>query len=216
MPPPTSLPGLDRLIAICQQHALACELCPPLASASELKEFISGEPLDPQLAAVYQRIGGAKLGPLSIYRPDLEWDGLVPENMDLRRHGLMPFLASLIFAKEIGFSYYLATVPRLADSQGLQPVVYIDFMEPPTTVPVASSVDRFFDTYSRYLELMVVDPEYIYSRNPEIIFPRGVPQLIARDEPLMELVRAGRFDFLTGDDEEGHQWTQRLPSSRQE
>jgi hypothetical protein len=212
----TSLPGLDRLIAICQQHTLICELYPPLASASELKEFISGEPLDPQLAGMYQRIGGAELSRLSIYRPDLEWDGLVPHNMKLRGYGFTSFLASLTFAKETGFSYYFATVPRLADSRGLQPVVYIDFMEPPTAVPVASSVDRFFDTYSRYIELMVVDPEYIYSRVPEASFPWGVPQLIARDEPLMELVRAGRFDFLTGEDEEGHQWTQRLPASRLE
>ena len=216
MPTATSLPGFDRLIDVCQQHALPCELFPPLASASQLKEFIPGEPLDPQLAAVYQRIGGAELGLVSVYRPDLEWDGLVPHNMSLRQHGFAPFLAALIFAKRIGFSYYLATVPRLADSHGLQPVVYIDFMSELTVVPVASGVDRFFDTYSRYLELMVVDPEYIYSRVSEVTFPWGVSHLIAHDEPLMELVRAGRFDFLTRDDEEGHQWTQRLPSARLE
>jgi hypothetical protein len=214
MPTSTSLPGLDRLIAICQQHALPCELYPPLALASELKEFISGEPLDPQLAGMYQRIGGAELGPFSIYRPDLEWDGLAPENMKLRQYGFTPFLASLIFASETGFSYFLATVPRLADSQGLQPVVYIEFMGSLATFPVASSVDRFFDTYSRYLELMVVDPEYIYSRNPEVTFPWGVPQLIARDEPLLEQLRAGRFDFLTEDDESGRRWIQRLAAAR--
>jgi hypothetical protein len=215
MPASTSLPGLDRLIAICQQHSLPCELYPPLASALGLKEFISGEPLDPQLAGMYQRIGGAELSRLSIYRPDLEWDGLVPWNMELRRGGFTPFLASLVFAVKTGFSYYLATVPRLADSRGVQPVVHVDGYEG-HAIPVASSVDLFFDTYSRYLELMVVDPEYIYCKVPEVTFPWGVPQLIANDEPLMELIRAGRFDFLTRDDEEGHQWTQRLPSSRQE
>jgi len=211
MPLPTALHGLDRLVAICQQHALACELYPPLSSASDLKALVSGEPLDPQIAAIYQRIGGAELGPLSIYRPDLEWDGLVPWNMELRRGGFTPFLASLSFAKETGFSYYFATVPRLADSRGVQPVMHVDGYEA-HAVPVASSVDRFFDTYSRYLELMVVDPGYIYSRVAEISFPWGVSQLIARDETLMESIRAGRFDFLTRDDAEGHQWTQRLLS----
>jgi len=215
MPTSTSLPGLDRLIAICQQHSLPCELYPPLSSGSELKEFISGEPLDPRLAAMYQRIGGAELGPLSIYRPDLEWDGLVPENMDLRKLGFKPFIASLIFAKETGFSYYFATVLSLADARGVQPVVHVDGYEG-HAVPLASSVDYFFDTYSRYLELMVVDPEYILSRVSEVTFPWGVPHLIAHDEPLMELIRAGRFNFLTSDNEEGHQWTQRLLSSRQE
>ncbi|HEX8704946.1 MAG TPA: hypothetical protein VF815_39300 [Myxococcaceae bacterium] len=210
-----SLPGLDQLIAICQQHSLPCELAPPLALASELKEFISGEALDPQLVGMYQRIGGAELSRLSIYRPDLEWDGLIPWNMELRRGGFTPFLASLTFASETGFSYYYATVPGLADSRGVQPVVHVDGYEF-HAVPVASSVDRFFDTYSRYLELMVVDPEYIYSTVPEVTFPWGVPQLIARDEPLMELIRAGRFDFLTRDNEEGHRWTQRLLPSRLE
>ncbi|HVG60769.1 MAG TPA: hypothetical protein VNA24_19585 [Hyalangium sp.] len=47
---------------------------------------------------------------------------------------------------------------------------------------MSSSVDRFFDTYSRYLEVMVVDLEYLYSQVPEITFPWGVPHLIARDE----------------------------------
>lgn len=136
--------------------------------------------------------------------------------MRLRQDGFTPFLASLIFAKETGFSFFFATVPRLAGSQGLQPIVYIEFMDSLTTAPVASSVDRFFDSYSRYLELMVVDPGYIYSKVSEVSFPWGVPQLIARDEPLLEQVRAGRFDFLTEDDESGRRWTQRLVAAHVE
>jgi hypothetical protein len=57
---------------------------------------------------------------------------------------------------------------------------------------------------------MVVDPEYLYSQVSEVSFPWGVPQLIARDEPLMEQVRAGRFDFLTQSDAEAHKWVQKL------
>jgi hypothetical protein len=130
--------------------------------------------------------------------------------MSLREHGFTQFLTSLIFAKETGFSFFFATVPKLADVQGLQPVIYIEFMDSLTTAPVASSVDRFFEAYSRYLELMVVDPEYLHSGVSEVSFPWGVPHLIARDEPLLELVRAGRFDFLTEEDEAGRKWMQRL------
>ncbi len=122
----------------------------------------------------------------------------------------MHFLSSLVFGENTGFRIYFATVPRLADAQRVQPVIYIEAMDMLTCVPVASSVDRFFDTYSRYLEIMVVDPEYLYSRVPEAVFPWGVPQLIARDEPLIEQVRAGRFDFLTQSDEQAHQWVQKL------
>ncbi len=206
----SSLPGLDRLITVCGRHSLPLKLDPPLSSAPVPGAFILGEPLDDQLAAVYQRLGGAELGPLSLYPPGSGWLDLVPWNERLRRHGTLHFLSSLVFGENTGFRIYFATVPRLADAQRVQPVIYIEAMDMLTCVPVASSVDRFFDTYSRYLEIMVVDPEYLYSRVPEAVFPWGVPQLIARDEPLIEQVRAGRFDFLTQSDEQAHQWVQKL------
>lgn len=210
MTPHVPLSGLDRLRSVCRQHALPLRLAPPMASAPKQGEAIFGEPLDPQLASMYQVLGGAELGPISIYRPDSEWDGLIPWNVELREYHSILFQASHIFARETGFALYYATVPRLAGSQGLQPVIYIQAMEFPSAVPVASSVDRFFDTYSRYLELMVVDPEYIASGNPAAVFPWSVKELIAGDEPLMAQVRAGRFDFLTQEDEEAHRWVEQL------
>ncbi|MBN1203942.1 MAG: hypothetical protein JXB05_03325 [Myxococcaceae bacterium] len=51
----------------------------------------------------------------------------------------MHFNASLIFSWEMGFSLYYGTVPRLADAQGLQPVVHVDGDEAQYAVPVASS-----------------------------------------------------------------------------
>jgi hypothetical protein len=205
-----SLPGLDRLVTVCKNHSLPLRLKPPLPTMFAPGELILGEPLDAQLAAFYKRHGGAELGPLSLYRPGADELDLLPWNEWLRRHDTLHFRSSLIFGQKTGFSIYFATVPSLADDRGIQPVIYLEAVDMLTCVPVASSVDRFFDTYSRYLEVMVVDPEYLYSQVPEITFPWGVPQLIARDEPLMEQVRAGRFDFLTKSDKEAHQWVQQL------
>jgi hypothetical protein len=179
-------------------------------------ESIFGEPIDPQLAAVYERAAGGELGPLSLFSPGPEWNHLIPWNQRLRERELeaMHFRSSLIFGEQTGFALYLATVPRLADAQGLQPVIYIQAMEFSSVAPVASSVDRFFDLYSRYLELMVVDPGYLNNRVPEILFPWDVQQLIAKDEPLLALAQAGRFDFLTENDAEAHQWIQQLYTMR--
>jgi len=209
-----SLPGLDRLITVCERHSLPLKLNPPLPSAPVPGETILGETLDDQLAAVYQRVGGAELGPLSLYRPGMDWLDLIPWNERLRRRNTVHFSSSLIFGEETGFALYFATVPRLADARGLQPVIYIQAMDFLSTVPVASSVDRFFDTYSRYLELMVVDPQYIYDKNPSVVFPWSVQQLIARDESLMTQVRAGLFDFLTQEDESAQKWTRELLTVR--
>lgn len=214
MAPHAPLSGLDRLISVCQQHALPLKLASPMASAPKQGEDTFGEPFDPQLAIVYQFLGGAELGPISIYRPDSEWNGLIPWNAELREYNSILFQASHVFARETGFALYFATVPRLAEAQGPQPVIYIQAMEFPSAVPVASSVDHFFDTYSRYLELMVTDPEYIDSRNPTVVFPWSVKELIAHDERLMAQVRAGRFDFLTHEDENAHRWVQQLASAQ--
>lgn len=208
------LPDLDRLISVCQKHTLPVELSPPIASVPKLGEAVLGEPFDPQLAAIYQRVGGASFGPISLYRPDLEWNGLVPWNQELREYHSILFDASHVFAKEIGFALYFATVPRLANAHGVQPVIYIQAMDELSAVPVASSVDRFLDSYARYLELMVVDHEYIHSRVPEVVYPWSIPQLIARDEPLLEQLRVGAFDFLMQDDEDAQKWARELLTAR--
>jgi hypothetical protein len=112
-------------------------------------------------------------------------------------------------------SYYFGTVPGLANSEGLQPVVYAShYPGEVSAVPIASNVDRFFDTYSRYLDLMVVDAEYVETGIPELSFPWSVPQLIARDAPLMALVREGRFSHLVNNDEGTQGWVAQLLSTR--
>ncbi|MGZ3459409.1 MAG: hypothetical protein ACXU86_13005, partial [Archangium sp.] len=63
-------------------------------------------------------------------------------------------------------------------------------------MPVASNVDRFFDTLSRYLEAKAAEPRYQESGEADVSFPFDATEILARDERLVELMRAGRFDSL--------------------
>jgi hypothetical protein len=214
MPTNMRLPGFDRMIATCQQHSLPMALTPPTASAPRAGELVLGEPLDPQLAAVYQRLSTSTFGPFTLYGLGLGEHDLIPRNQWLREYGAIYFQAPLSFGQDIGFSLYYGTVPRLADSHGLQPVVYIQAHSGEQfAIPIASSVDRFFDLYSRYLERMAVDFEYVHTGLPELVFPWSVPGLVAADAPLIAQVRSGRFDFLANDEEGARMWVAELLSS---
>jgi hypothetical protein len=57
-------------------------------------------------------------------------------------------------------------------------------------------VDRFFETFSRYLEMVADDPDFKAGGTPTFVFPHDVPELIASDKPLVELIKDGRFDQL--------------------
>jgi hypothetical protein len=175
---------------------------------------VLGEPFDPQLAAAYLRLGSAELGPLTLFGPHSGEGGLIPKNEWLRQYDFVHTRSSLVFGKETGFAYYHGVVPRLANSQGIQPVVFISEYEDKYAAPVASSVDRFFYLYSRYLELLVADPGYGQPYANTINFPWGMTQLIVRDEPLMEQVFAGRFDFLADNYRDGVEWLQQLRTAR--
>jgi hypothetical protein len=60
----------------------------------------------------------------------------------------------------------------------------------PKVMPIASNVDRFFDSYSRYLEALVSHPRYRESGKTELLFPWHAAEILARDERLVELMRA--------------------------
>jgi len=45
-------------------------------------------------------------------------------NKGMRFHGEEPYLSTLLFGQIPMLAYYLATVPPLADSNGVQPVVF--------------------------------------------------------------------------------------------
>lgn len=210
MPPDSSLPGLDRLVAVCARHALTMELASVLASAPQQGERVFGEPFDPQLAAVYQRLGAGEFGLFNLLGPHSEEDGLIPQNQWLKERDHVQFRSSLVFGWKPGFAYYYGTVPSLADIAGLQPVIFIDAMEELFAIPIASSVDRFFHLYSRYLEFMVVDPDYVDTGIPDVQFPWDMAPQVVQDEPLIEQVRAGQFDFLIGNHRDALRWLQEL------
>jgi hypothetical protein len=189
------------------------KLSPPLPSTPHPGEWVLGAPFDPQLAAVYQRMGASTFGPFSLYGAGSEDHDLIARNRGLRKYDAIYFHAPLSFGQDTGFSLFYGAVPRLADSRGLQPVVYIQAHSGEQfAIPIASSVDRFFDLYSRYLERMAVDFEYIHTGLPELVFPWNVPELVAADAQLIAQVRAGHFDFLTNDEEGARQWLKELLS----
>lgn len=193
------LPGLERLTEVCRRNGIPVELEPPSLHPPQSGEGVGGLPFDPVLAAVYARSRRMAFGELDgfhLYRVD-DVSDLVRENEEVRWGWPEVFRTSLIvFAGEPALLYCFATVPGLADADGIQPVVKIDPYEDVVAIPVASSVDRFFDAYSHALE----------RRGEPIHFPWGLPDVIARDTPLVELLRAGRFDFLMGGCQDIHQW----------
>ncbi len=205
------LPGLDRLIEVCRRYTLPLRLPPPLDAAPRAAVPFLGQAFDPVLAAVYQRTGSATLGDFFIENPDPNArDNIFQWNEEWRLHGEEPLRSCIVFGMVPNLAFYFATVPRLADAQGLQPVLYIDNYDEKFIVPVASSVDRFFDAYSRYLEQVVQSPDYDPRHFSAVHFPLTVPALIARDRPLVERVRAGHFDSLMTTDEQTREWVQTL------
>ncbi|HLM45255.1 MAG TPA: hypothetical protein VK458_15375 [Myxococcaceae bacterium] len=163
--------------------------------------MLEGLPFDPVLASVYARVGFAR------FATNLEGGGWVLERSDDQVHGMEEETRRwgemwweelgepmIVFGGNI---YTYATVPSLADERGWQPVVEVDTYEgEPLVMPVASNVDRFFDSYSRYLEAVVADPRYLETGETELLFPLHATDILARDERLVELMRAGRFDAL--------------------
>jgi hypothetical protein len=96
-----------------------------------------------------------------------------------------------------GHVYTYATLPGLSEGWGRQPVVEVNTYEyEPRVMPVASSVDRFFDSYSRFLEALIAHPRLPGSSYTELAFPWDATDILARDERLVELMRARRFDSL--------------------
>jgi hypothetical protein len=153
------------------------------------------------LASVYARLGHAMVatelvGPgWILYRHDDQVHGLEERNKWWREEWWQELGEPVIVFG--GDLYTYATVPRLADERGRQPVVRVDTYEyDPHVMPVASNVDRFFDSYSRYLEALVADPQYQEAGETNLRFPWQATDILARDERLVELMHAGRFDSL--------------------
>jgi hypothetical protein len=149
------------------------------------------------LTAFYKRLGGLSFR-LALYvaSHDEQLDEILQENKGIQPYWPEPFRSLLVFGGQEALAYRYATVPSLADAQGFQPVVEIDPYEDIYARPVASNVDRFFDAYARYLELIHETPEFRDDPDARPTFPNGVPEIIAEDRTLMGMLVEGRFDSL--------------------
>ncbi|AKJ07356.1 hypothetical protein ATI61_111308 [Archangium gephyra] len=204
----TALPGFERLLEVCQGRAHPLKLEPPLPSGGPVEPSVAGQPMDPQLAALYARAGYLWVrDELYLFparherRPDLH-----RVNAHWRKDWAEPFGSLLVFAKDDRLAYCYATVPSLADARGVQPVVWIDVYEALYAVPVASCVDHFFTTYARYLETAPQDSADGEDSPPRRTFPWNASEAIARDAELVRRVQAGHFDFLMKESARAREW----------
>jgi hypothetical protein len=204
------LAGLQRLMEVCRRHDLPWETLPPEGIPPAPGEMFLGHPFDPVLATLYRKTCAAMLGDFQLYPFRSREDRLSSINEGMRCFEEEPYLSSLLFGQIPMLAYYLATVPPLADSKGSQPVIFIDGYEGDQVLPVASNVDEFFMTFSMYLERAVMTPEYTIERRIRLHFPTSVPDLVARDQPLVNALSAGRFNELMRDGEESREWVSRV------
>jgi hypothetical protein len=190
------LPGLERLLAACEKYPLRAESRKPWGDAPTAGTLLLGRPLDPMLAAFYSRLGGLHLY-LKLYVVPCggQVNGLLRAN-EQESDWPEPFRALIVFGGEEASAYRYASVPSLADAQGLQPVVKVDPYEDIYALPIASNVDRFFDTYARYLEFIYEMPDCSEDRGTWPVFPWHVPEIIAADRALVGMIVEGRFDSL--------------------
>lgn len=135
---------------------------------------------------------------------------MVAINTTLRERGEAPFPSCLVFGQVPSLAYRFALVPGLADSRGLQPVVFIDDHIEKEVLPVASNLDRFFDAYARSIESFAKGSTHPPDALDDMDFPRFEPERVAQDTALVELLRAGRFDGLVTRDEESQRWMRQV------
>ncbi len=208
------LPGLERLMEVCRRTRLPMTMTPPARVPPRTGVLVGGHPLDPVLAAVYSRLGrGLFNKDLYLLCVDDSLNELEQQSRWWRENWQERLALPLfVFGGKASLPYSYATVPGLADARGHQPVVEVDTsLDGPRAVPIASDVDRFFDTYSRYLEAEIeADPNYEAGGPGYFSFPWGTPELIARDAPLVDLIRAGHFDPFLKNDEEARAWTAKV------
>ena len=211
--------GLERLLDICRAHRISVDGLPPGGNAPRAGTLFMGQPFDPLLAAAFARFGRLMLSPSHslLIRCDDEVDGLVAENADSRKYWPERFQRLIVFGRDMRYGY--ATVPELAGDEGLQPVVWIDPYEEIYALPIASDVNRFFETYSRYLEVVADEPDFKTRQVPSVAFPWDVPDLLSADVALCAMISAGKFDpwMYQGNDasvEGTRQWVAKVQASR--
>lgn len=205
---PHELPGLNRLMAVCQRLELRIKTSATAHDSPQAGILIAGLPFDPMLAALYARFSHAAFATdvagIILRHCDAGGHTLETDNTwwseGYRRQFALP---TFIFAGEALSASHYTTVPALADAQGYQPVIKVDVHEQPYALPVASTVDRLFEAYSYYLEALLALPHARDEGEALLLFPRDVPHIIGRDTQLVAAIRDGRFDpLMPGVDEQ--------------
>jgi hypothetical protein len=206
------LAGLQRLKAVCQYHGLPLEILAPADTVPEPGELVLGQPFDTMLSSLYRETSAAMLGDFQIYSWRDPGNAVLRTNKGLRILGDEPYVSSLVFGQIPMLAYYLATVPPLADSRGMQPVVFIDGYEEGRVLPVASNVDVFLTLFSVYLERAVATPEFVLERRVALHFPASVLDIVAKDQTLVTVLSSGFFDRLCLTDE-SREWVSTVTGS---
>jgi len=193
------MPGLARLLDAGRRHGLNLKDWPAGHTPHRAGELVCGMPVDPMLSAAWTLVGKVAIGEFNslLIRCDDELNGLLLENEEWQSFFPSDFWPDhfrllMFFGRKMLYGY--ATVPGLANSEGLQPVVHVDPYEEIYALPIASDVDRFFESYARYLEMAGGDQEYGEHLFDYVTFPWNVPEIIALDRPLVEMIRRGCFD----------------------
>ncbi|MCY1032889.1 hypothetical protein OV207_15570 [Corallococcus sp. BB11-1] len=196
-------------MALCREYGLPLREGLPVVEDWTSRELFPGQPVDPLLAAVLKRVGDARLAEVALHGFEGEY-GLVATNGMLRERGDAPFPSCLVFGRVPSLAYRFALVPGLADARGLQPVVFIDDHLDKEVLPVASNLDRFFEAYARSIEHFAGGRRLGPDPWNDLDFPRFAPERVAEDRPLVDLMRAGRFDGLVTQDEESQRWMRQV------
>jgi len=207
-----TLPGLERLTSVLEEFGIRYSLAPPFSEAPRAGELVLGAPFDPQLAALYAHTDGGKLGDLGLFSLDdnSNWK-LVHINTYIRetRQG-NPFWTDnvIYFASEVGVSHNFAVVPSLANAEGVQPVLYIDDVEESHLYPLASSVDKALDLWARFCEMRLRKYGVLETWMIEVygVSIWNEPGMVAEDEELVRLIKAGTFDAFMGQDVNAREW----------
>lgn len=205
-----SLPGLKRMIDVLKAHGVGADLNPPEPSAPQAGELVSGGPLDRVLAEIYSQFDGGTLGELVLYGVAPSHGKVVAMNRDILKNNIEPRFEKVFrFAKKFLLSYYLATVPSLADSNGVQPVVFVTDYVDKGIEPIASDADRALGLYALFIG-------NVLERTGDILgvagirFPYDFVDVIVQDTKLIQMIEAGRFDFLVSGDPDSRAWADKL------
>lgn len=216
----SGLPGLQRLIEVCRRLDLKVEIAPPSRAPPSAGTLVAGLPFDSLLAAVYAQMGfgafATDVAGIVVRRYD-DTARKVEEDNAWWSQGYREQLAlpTFLFAAEPFTAYHYATVPSLADEQGRHPVVMVDVNEEPYALPVASSVDRFFEAYSRYLEALMALPDAREEKGALLTFPWDVPEIIGRDAALVRLLGLGSFTPIMKTTGSTPEWVAQVLAARE-